>query len=231
MASVTSNRSFQNKALLGWEQLFVASFLAYLALNLFLCLPETWHEDQELPGKTRHYRNTRIYQYMLRRCTASGFTSDIPGYPHREFFGIAEGQFNRLPVIRGTVMAEHVGVVYGLVPVSKFLVCEGPVDYMPSPHDVHDVWLALQSLGLPTELVLKVVDLAAYYPRRRLEVPHDPLHPRNRTQLDGYMDYCWDLLVHCDMAKGARHMWAWWEPLVVRAIADLFGMKEDGQTE
>ncbi|MBE3049768.1 hypothetical protein IMZ48_46185 [Candidatus Bathyarchaeota archaeon] len=153
--------------------------LSYVTLNLFLHLPERL--QQNLPSREgmRNYRDTRIYQYMLRRCTTSGFVSDVAGHPHREFFGIAKGQFNRRPTFQEPVMAEHGEVAYGLVPISSFLVSEGPVSYLTSPHDVRDVKLALQVLGLPMELVLHVMGLADYYPQQKLNVPHDSLHPEN----------------------------------------------------
>ena len=82
-------------------------------------------------------------------------------------------------------MAEHGEMAYGLVPILSFLVSEGPMSYLTSPHDVHDVKLALQVLGLPMELVLHVMRLADYYPQQKLNVPHDPLHPGNREELEG----------------------------------------------
>ena len=202
-----------------------------MTLNLFLHMPERRHQNLSPREGMRNYRDTRIYQHMLRRCTASGSISDVAGHSHREFFGIAKGQFNRRPTFQEPVMAEHGEVAYGLVPISSLLVSEGPVGHLTLPHDVRDVQLALQVLGLPMELVLHVMRLADYYPQRKLNVPHDPLHPGNREELEEHLDYCWDLLVHCDMVRMAACMRGVLKPLAVECITALVNIEADERIE
>lgn len=204
--------------MIGWNHVFSTTLLTYLALNLFLSMPETWGRDRHAQGGRRHYRDTMIYQNMLLQCTTSGFLSEAPRHYHRQFFGVARGQFNK----------DRPGVgwwaVVGVLPIEGLLARDGPVGHVPTAGDVRNVQLALRSWGLPTELVLLVMEMADYSPQRRLEVPDDPLHPENRRELEGYLDWCWDVLVRCFAAKrvcgdSPSEVWALGE-----GLADLLGL-------
>lgn len=82
--------------------------------------------------------------------------------------------------------------------------------YLPLPSDIPRVQQMLFQKRLPSELVLDIMAMAHYSPKRRLIVQDDPLHPDNRDELVRYLDECWQLLVRCDMmAKvvGLKNPW------------------------
>lgn len=164
----------------------------------------------------------RIYQYMLKHCTWSYTTSEVATHPHRQFFGIADGQFHqhgrdfRLP-------RHNLTYPYGLVPYATFLACDDKTSTRaPGTDDVAAVRRLLhRGLGLPVELVLEIMALAGYEPRGRLRVAHDPFHPANRDELDKYLKYCWQVLVRCEMMGAALGMQIDWRQLTSRALVEL----------
>ena len=168
----------------------------------------------------------RIYQYMLKQCTMSGMTSDIPTHPHRQFFGITSNQFTHHNPNQKKKNALH--PPYGLLPFDKFLHCDSPQQQPPAaahdplPADIPKVHQILHSKGLPTELVLEIMARAAYAPRGRLQVPHDPFHRDNRAELAKYLKFCWEVLVRCDMMATALGMVIPWREVVSRVMVGLF---------
>ncbi|KAH8646234.1 hypothetical protein BX600DRAFT_157981 [Xylariales sp. PMI_506] len=50
----------------------------------------------------------------------------------------------------------------------------------------------------------------------------EPLHPQHRTRLMGYLTYCWDLFVRCDMMAKALGDQIPWDKLVSWSLADLW---------
>lgn len=82
--------------------------------------------------------------------------------------------------------------------------------------------------GLPIELALDVMELAGYEAKRRLNIPHDPLHPYNRKELAQYLKYCWQLLVRCDMMAKALDMKIPWKVLISSSIVRLWGSSTCG---
>ncbi|KAK3987003.1 hypothetical protein QBC44DRAFT_401467 [Cladorrhinum sp. PSN332] len=214
------SRCYCEKPDAGWDTLCRIALLPYIGLNVIYCIPETWDLAS---GKTREkdYRQMRIYQYMLKHCTLSGTTSEVAMYPHRQFFGIADGQFRwvgnefRLP-------RQSLVYPYGLVSFEEFLNCDGVTENKPAPSDVPQVRQILHSKGLPMELVLNIMALAEYAPRGRLQVPHDPFHLDNRDELAKYLKFCWEVLVRCDMMAGALGMVIPWRELVSHTLFQLF---------
>lgn len=158
---------------------------------------------------------------MLKHCTLSGTTSEVATYPHRQFFGIADGQFR---VIGNQLRIPSLSLVYpyGLVPFEEFLNCDRVTEKKPAPSDVPQVQQILCSKGLPVELVLDIMELAEYAPRGRLQVPHDPFHLHNRDELAKYLKFCWEVLVRCDMMAGALGMVMPWRELVSETLVQLF---------
>ncbi|KAK4225241.1 hypothetical protein QBC38DRAFT_483421 [Podospora fimiseda] len=212
----------------GWDTLCRTALLPYIALNVIYCFPETWDPAS---GKIneKDYRQMRIYQYMVKHCTFSGTTSEVATYPHRQFFGIADGQFRlfysndfRLP---GPGLSPLV-YPYGLVSFEEFLNCDSDgvttVESKPAASDIPQVWQILHGKGLPMELILKILEMAEYAPRGRLQVPHDPFHRDNREELGKYLKFCWEVLVRCDMMAGALGMVIPWRELVSSTMVKLF---------
>ena len=195
------------------------ALLPYICLNVIHCFPETWDPAS---GRTdaKDYRRMRIYQYMLKQCTLSGMTSDVPTHPHRQFFGIADGQF-QFSYQDHTQTLPH---PYGLMPLEKFLHCDlWPPEHNTTPSDIPQVRHILHSKGLPMELVLDIMQRAGYAPRGRLRVPHDPFHPDNREELAKYLRFCWEVLVRCEMLAAALGMAIPWHDVVARVVVRLFG--------
>lgn len=95
----------------------------------------------------------------------------------------------------GTIKQSH----YGLLPIDDFLTLENAsLPYMPNASDV-DAVRSILLQHLPLELVLPIMDLAGYRPKRALTIPDDPLHPSNRKELDEYLEHCWQIMVRCQM--------------------------------
>ncbi|KAK3898227.1 hypothetical protein C8A05DRAFT_19145 [Staphylotrichum tortipilum] len=203
----------------GWDSLCRTALLPYIALNVISCFPETWDSAS---GKTneKDYRRMRIYQYMLKHCTKSGMTTEVATHPHRQFFGIADGQFKRYGTeFRGPGL--HIPYPYGLMPLEAFLNWDQVVESKPAPADIPQVQWILHSKGLPMELVLEIMAFAGYAPRGRLQVPHDPFHPENREELAKYLRFCWEVLVRCDMMAVALGMAIPWRDLVSNTLVQL----------
>ncbi|KAF5654952.1 hypothetical protein FHETE_11248 [Fusarium heterosporum] len=78
----------------GWDMMYKLSLKMYMTLNILYCFPETWDKDG-IP--IDDYRNLKSYQKAVRSATKSGCISEIAAYPHRDLFGIEQGQFNAYP--------------------------------------------------------------------------------------------------------------------------------------
>lgn len=162
-------------------------------------------------------------------------------YPHRQFFGISDDQFresrpkiqDRAHWARWANWANKYGYIhkypYGKMPIEDVLFLEKDVGYRPHSSDMPLVRRILCHKGnLPTELVMEIMELAEYEPKRRLNTPHDPFHPSNRAELGEYLKYCWQILVRCDMMAKALDMKIEWKDLVSSCIVKLWGSKECG---
>lgn len=188
-------------------------------------LPETW--DQASGENKKDYRQTRAYQYALRNCTLSGLTSEVATHPHRQFFGVEEGQFGAAGRLREKdwqLDSEH--FPYGLMPIDEFLVCQKLVGYQPHIRDIPYVRRLLCTRGLPVEVAMSIIEFADYTPRRKLKVPHDPLHRDNGEELAKYLEYCWQLVIRCDMMGKALGMDIPWQEMVSQCILSFWGCKD-----
>ena len=170
----------------------------------------------------KDYRQMKVYQYMVHKCTLSGMTSEVATHPHRQFFGIEDGQFK---MYSGAVTGEMSSPSYlcGSVSFEHFLSCDKPTKSRPGRFDVPQVQRILHSKGLPMELVLDIMDLAEYTPSGgRLWVPHHPFHRDNWDELEKYLKFCWQVLVRCDMMASALGMVIPWQELVSGTLRELF---------
>ena len=221
---------------LGWDRVCRLAMDAYIVLNLLHCFPETWHDAG---SSIDNYTSIKAYQYLVRRCTKSGGTSEVPTYPHRQFFGIERGQFKRFPDPYDKERWGHYlegasrkyprlsFYPYGLMSYEDFLAFEKPICYLAHSTDVSYVRWVLCNKGLPVELSNSILEIASYTPKRRLPVSGHPLHPENRAELDKYLKYCWQLIVRCTMLGQAlgMDMKLEMENMVKESVGDLFSCK------
>ncbi|KAL4726443.1 hypothetical protein ACLX1H_007125 [Fusarium chlamydosporum] len=204
---------------LGWNMLCEYAITMYLSLNILYCFPETWRKEG-LP--IDDYRDLRSYRKSIRHCTISSGCR-IATYPHRDFFGIEEQQFRYYPVPFDVPRWKHVMYLqggdtarndsdissrgtwklkfypYGLMTYDEFLSFEKPVGYKPHAAEVSQVKYMLVQKSLPEELAENILSEADYVPGRSLPVAGKPLHPGNKTELDLYLEECWQLIVRCVM--------------------------------
>ncbi|KAH8742506.1 hypothetical protein F5883DRAFT_68051 [Diaporthe sp. PMI_573] len=195
----------------GWSFVPELALKAYVGLNLLLSLPELWDEKSRRRegNEVVDYRDTACYQRMLCNCTVDSLGTNIAALPHRQFFGVAEGQFSDYAWPRHKngpgkhawmLDAKHeTGYPYGMLPLKDFLELETELIYAPSALDVGRVRWCLCHLSLPTELANEILGMAGYQPMRRLEREHDPLHADNRDELHRYLDFCWKVMVRCEV--------------------------------
>ncbi|GKZ30290.1 hypothetical protein AbraIFM66950_008626 [Aspergillus brasiliensis] len=195
----------------GWQMLYRKALHSYIALNIAYCFPSAWDPEARKTEK-RDYRNTILYQRMLFECTTDDGSSEFILDMHRRFFGIDRGQFYEARALqvdeyqgwKGWVSNYEASLkrdIYGELSIEEFLTLGNvPLLFVPRETDVGEVrWILSYAGKLPFELVLIIMELADYTPRRSLEVPHDPLHPANRRALDQYLEHCWQIIVRCDM--------------------------------
>jgi len=229
--------SYGDQNICGWALVPRLALKAYLGLNLLLCFSALWDEGSGRSGES-DYRRAACYQRMVRDCTRSKLSHNIAALSHRQFFGIPEKQFGEYITPRQDGKHAYLfdkdvfkgGYPYGVLPFMDFLGLETEVVYMPSVSDVMHVHWCLYSLGLPTELAAEIMDLAAYRPMRRLEVPHDPLDPANREELRRYLDFCFRILVRCEVISRWLGGEIPWDRLAAEALVELLGEGESGRT-
>ena len=216
---------------IGLDQVAKMALSAYLCLNVLYCKPELWDFGSGR-APDRDYRLTHGYQRMVRECTMSHKRSTIATYPHRQFFGIASGHFkdSREPW-EMTISGNHNGLdgkmvfPYGQLSAEAFLSHDtSQQTYLATMDDVHTVRGLLRKTGLPAELALAVMEAADYVPRRRLAIPHDPLHLDNAGELMHYLKYSWQVLVRCDMLVRELGDTIPWHFMIASCIVDLWGV-------
>ncbi|KAJ5769198.1 hypothetical protein N7520_003757 [Penicillium odoratum] len=197
---------------LGWDVVLHRALLAYIALNIALCFPKICDPTAGRTDET-DYRHTGFYQYMLREITQSIDGCEATPYPHQQFFGIPCDHFcddmrmndmNHWLHRTDIIQVGHHGH-YGLLSFDEFLNLEGPLpdQYQPSQSDVESVKQILLSKSFPLEIVFMIMYFADYKAKRVLEVPHDPLHPANRAEMNQYLDQCWQIIIGCEIMNHA----------------------------
>lgn len=226
----------------GLYKIVRAALAAYLCLNVMFLKPELYDEESrqglqfegKLRSRTGHeqlrkvydYRLTAAYQHMLLECTGMpyGYQCDAHTYPHLEFFGIPRGWFRNEyhDTAYGQWQKQHLGTQgpEALGPAAEERV------HIPSKHEMPIVLGLLSKKGLPTELGLRVMEMAEYRARGRLLVRDDPLHGKNAEELAKYLGYCWRLLVRVDMMcqAGVHGQKKDWEAEVTNMVWRLFDM-------
>ncbi|KAL2838018.1 hypothetical protein BJY01DRAFT_251142 [Aspergillus pseudoustus] len=198
----------------GWELIYRKALTAYLCLNLLYCFPELWDSASSTGAEKNDYRDTRLYQYMLRSCTGDHGKTDLMTLPHREFLGIPDDYWNsRAFFVKNEAywlsasphtdkygFANEDPGLYGLAPFAQFLSLERPT-------------------------ALDIMELAEYKAKRRLKVEHDPLHPENREELGKYLKFCWQILVRCDMMAGEIGLEIPWYDLIAECLVKMLNYK------
>ncbi|KAJ4268902.1 hypothetical protein NW762_002973 [Fusarium torreyae] len=188
---------------LGWNRICMFAMQMYIVLNLIYCFPETWERNG---SPIDNYGDIKSYQFAIRTCTRSHYASEIPTYPHRDFFGVEKGQFKDTAVPydrqRWMHLEEKKVDIYihpyfpcGLMSSNEFFNFEKPISYQPHETDIPQVRWMLRQKGLPVELAEMILETASYTPKRILPVSGKPFHPRNRAELNCYLEQCWQLIV------------------------------------
>ncbi|KAJ5387668.1 hypothetical protein N7509_010209 [Penicillium cosmopolitanum] len=197
---------------LGWDMVHDSALLAYIVLNIALCFPQICDPTAGRTDET-DYRHTGFYQYMLREITRSLAPSEATSYPHQQFFGIPHDHFCEEDDMHKNIDKKHwlhrTNIIerghYGVLSFDEFLNLERPLpdQYQPSESDVESAKQELLSKCLPLEIVFMIMNFADYKAKRILKVPHDPLHPDNRAELNQYLDQCWQIIIGCEIMSNA----------------------------
>lgn len=210
---------------------------AYIALKVALCFPQIYDPAVGRTEETE-YRHTAFYQCMLRGVTESYCPSEATPYPHQQFFGIPSDYFDDKSELPTTIDPTHWlhrtdilkrTAPYGILPIGEFLNLEGSLydQYQPLECDVESVKIGLFSKGLPCEIVVMIMDFADYKPTRVLKIPHDPLHPANRAELDRYLDQCWQIIIGCSIMNNECGEYPIdWPDIVLGRVKYLFHRSE-----
>lgn len=208
-----------------------SALLAYIVLNIALCFPQICDPTAGRTDET-DYRHTGFYQYMLREITRSLAPSEATSYPHQQFFGIPHDHFCE-DDIHKNIDKKHwlhrTNIIerghYGVLSFDEFLNLERPLpsQYQPSESDVESVKQEFLSKCLPLEIVFMIMDFADYKAKRILKVPHDPLHPDNRAELNQYLDQCWQIIIGCEIMSNALGRGTIdWQNIVHSKVKNLF---------
>lgn len=210
---------------LGWDQIHNTALMSYLVLNIFSCFPKTRGPPHV---SERDYTDTMTYQIMIHQHAQEYSYSNIARYPHIDFFGVAEGQFDQYwadsKENEQTLQLLYDGTYpYGRLPYLEFLSFEKEAPNLPHAREGPQAYEALKQKGLSNELVDYIMELAEYGPKtRRLPVAHDPFHQSNSEELGKYLEYCWVLLVRCEVIARTIGLELNWEEMISSQLAQLF---------
>ncbi|KAJ6133914.1 hypothetical protein N7523_000236 [Penicillium sp. IBT 18751x] len=222
---------------LGWDQIYKKALMVYICLNTIFCFPELW-DHASVRTEQQDYRHTRLYQRMVIKATEPGDISHVVAYPHRQFFGINDPsqassftESREWQLLWGHYTDEYGSFknVYGKLSYDNLLEMRKLDACGAALPDTEQVLSILGSRGLPVELALDIMELADYSPKRKLNVAHDPFHPDNRKQLAQYLNYCWQLLVRCDMMANELGLNIDWEDTVTDCMGQLWEAPEMGR--
>lgn len=216
-----------NPWILGWKAIAQLAMDTYILLNTIHHFPDLWNGS---PLGQKDYRRMRSYQRLVYETTGPTWPGPVT-YPHRQFFGIKDNQFDRFGSSLGSTAKRwpHLKKLYGKeasflghLPYEEFLLYRETVGYEASPSEVSHVRWILCKKGLPIELANLILDMASYNGQRRLPVPHDPFHLGNREELADHLKYCWQLIVRSEAVGKALGMEIDWEAQVSLSIIRHF---------
>jgi hypothetical protein len=186
----------------------------YICLNVLYCFPETW---DVAAGKTEEndYRNSKSYQKMLKRCIVAYSETYAVKDPHRLFFGLDNHHLFRDRDL-------------GTQPICQFLDLKQSAIENPSVAEVFGVRTILIARGFPVEIAVKILQFVGYQAKRRIAIPNDPFHPSNKEELIKYLDYCWKLLICCEVMANALGKPIDWREVGSQCIAEVLGTERCG---
>ncbi|KAK3203086.1 hypothetical protein GRF29_112g188247 [Pseudopithomyces chartarum] len=224
----------------GLSEVKETALLAYICLNVFYLKPELYdskmrermlkeksqRHSQTLPTEAYDYRLTSAYQQMLVYCTGTGDPNPHHGahkIPHREFFGVPFGMYTSMVPWHST--ASYHNKHFGMVPLQDLVDRKFPQKHVPSKGDVLLAQKIFRALKVPRDITLRILEVAEYTPKGRLQTHGDPLHIDNAEELRKYLAYCWKLLVRVDMLMKENGALVDWEYEVAEAIYKLFGVR------
>jgi hypothetical protein len=211
---------------IGWNIVCILALKSYLVLNLILLFPDTWTGAEG--GKS--YLDTKVYQNMVRTVTKPRSDSDLPTFPHRQFYGIADDHFQEAwtyhpngDPAKSKLMCSRF-YPSGRISYHDMLGLGKPGPRMSTDREIDDIHGILQQKGLPVELSDMILCMAGIdnVRLRRLPIEHDPLHPQNREELGKYLKFCWALLVRCEVVARVIGLNIDWEDMVTEALVQLF---------
>ena len=218
----------------GWGEVRDLALYPFVCLNMLYGKRMASRHDDE--PENQDYRKSKAYQVTLLRCTGekqfgcylreSAF--DPETFPHRQFFGVYRGQYRNTQYPPNTIRDSDQNTFYGKVPLYKLEKPHDPSSrrHIPTVSDVDEVFLSLRKCGLPTELVLEIIERADYQWQRRSPYSDNPMHPNNRDELFKYLKFCWILLVRCDLLVKACGKRIDWANDVSHCIEELFGVRD-----
>ena len=144
-------------------------------------------------------------------------------YPYREFFGVSRGIFRCEDLYQQKRAKPGTGRSADSTELDFRHV------HLASKADVETVLAVLKSKGLPTELVLQVLQCAEYKSAGRLWHRDDPLHAENAEELRKYLSFCWKVLVRIEMLVRECGKTLDWESEVADAMCVLFELGKLGR--
>lgn len=181
---------------------------------MLYCFPETW---DAAAGKTEDndYRNSKSYQKMLTKCILDHSSPSVVQSPHRLFFGLGNDHLSR---------HRH----FGTLPVNQFLDLKRSAIDKPNVAEVFLVRAILIARGFQVEIAVKILRFMDYEPKRRITIPNDPFHPSNKEELIKYLNYCWKLLIFCEVMANALDKHIDWREVVSQCVLELWGSEGCG---
>ena len=213
----------------GWEKMYKLALRAYLVLNIAYLFPSTWDAAS---GRTPavDYRNTELYQRMFVQCTLSKGESEVVRFPHRQFFGVRDGDITKTHMPKRIAWFDpQTGLPCATVPFPRFV--DGAFrgwshtaspGLAPSTTVINHVGTLLRIKGLPGEIIHEILELADLKLRGRLAVmPNNPLHPENWREMIKYLTYCWVLLVRCDVLAREVGGTIDWHDEIISLLSEL----------
>ncbi|CAG9949090.1 unnamed protein product [Clonostachys rosea f. rosea IK726] len=216
---------------IGWRRMHTSALMSYIVLNVLSYFPDQLGKGSQYPAPEKDYRHSKAYQNMVIQATEHRWTADVTQLPHRLFFGLERGQLSPVPKKTddgpgdGDISPEYPFMSKGFMPYDQFLNCQsGAKGHLPTAVDIAQVRAGLiNQTQLPPELVNDILVEADYdAPQSRLRVPHHPFHADNAEDLKTYIEYCWAILVRCEMVAREMGEGVGWHNDITRVVNACF---------
>ncbi|CAH0047749.1 unnamed protein product [Clonostachys solani] len=216
---------------ISWRRMHTSALMSYIVLNVLSYFPDQLGTGSQYPAPEKDYRHSKAYQNMVIHATEHRWTADVTQLPHRLFFGLERGQLSPVPKTTddgpggNDISPEYPFMSKGFMPYDQFLNCQGEArGHLPTAVDIAQVRAGLvNQTQLPPELVNEILVEADYdAPQSRLRVPHHPFHADNAEDLKTYIEYCWAILVRCEMVARELEEEIGWQNDITRVLNACF---------